>query len=105
MNQRERIIRSGRFKGKRIEFAATTGVDMFREIADEFMQKLFQLEPGDYLISDESSLHDFTGLGVKRQDIESMIMELYAVDVSDLESGNLLEIFARIQRAKYGAPS
>ena len=62
MNNDSRIISSGPFKGKKIEFAPTTGVYMFLQISDEFMKNIFDFAPGEYLISDESSLQDFTGL-------------------------------------------
>lgn len=52
-------IRSESFKGKRIQFADTDRVGAMREIADEFMFAIFELEAGGYLITDESSLTDF----------------------------------------------
>jgi len=97
MNEDERIIPSGPFKGKKIVFAPTTGVDMFLEISGDFMKRIFNLEPGEYLITDESSLLDFTGLDeMKMEDIRGRIRDVYDLDVSDIESGNLLEIFKRI---------
>lgn len=104
MNEHDRIIPSGPFKGKKIEFAPTTGVDLLTEISEEFMQKIFGLEPGDYFISDESSLRDFTGLddGVLN-DIRQKIQQTYDLDVSDIPSGNLLERFTRVHRRKYGS--
>ncbi len=106
MKKKDRIIRSGPFKGKHIEFAPTTGIDMFREVAEEFMRRVFDFAPGAYLISDESSLFDFTGVDeMERKDIQQKIREVYDVDVSDLASGNLLEIFARLHYRKYGGPS
>jgi hypothetical protein len=89
-----------------IEFALTTGVDMFLKISDEFMQKILDYAPGEYLISDESSLHDFTGLNEwDLTDIRKKIRDVYDRDISDIESGNLLEIFKRIHNKKYGALS
>ena len=106
MNNDSRIISSGPFKGKKIEFAPTTGVDMFLKISDEFMKKIFDFAPGEYLISDESSLHDFTCLNEwDLTDIRKKIRNLYDLDISDIESGNLLEIFKRIHNKLYGAPS
>ena len=104
MNSDSRIISSGPFKGKKIEFAPTTGVDMFLKISDEFMKKIFDLAPGEYLISDESSLYDFTGLDeLDLTDIQKKIRDVYDLDISDIESGNLLDIFKRIHNKKYGA--
>ena len=106
MNEDTRIIPSGPFKGKKIEFAPTAGVDMFLDISEEFMKKIFDFEPGEYLITDESSLHDFTGLDeMELTDIQKKIQGAFGVDVSDIESGNLLEIFMRIHHRKYGGPS
>jgi hypothetical protein len=105
MNEDDNIIPSGPFKGKKIEFASTTGIDMFWEIAEEFMERIFHFAPGEYLITDESSLWDFTG--VDDMEIPNMyekIQEVYDLDVSDIPSGNLLEIFLRIHRKTYGAP-
>ena len=43
MDDDERTIRSGPLKGKRIEFASQVGVEMFQDIADEFMQRIFEM--------------------------------------------------------------
>ena len=57
-------------------------------------------------ISDLSSLHDFTGLNEwDLTDIQKKIRDVYDLDISDIESGNLLEIFKRIHNKLYGAPS
>jgi len=56
MNKYERISLHGRFKGKKIELAPTEGMDMFQSIADDFMEAIFSMAPGSYLITDESSL-------------------------------------------------
>jgi len=104
MNNDSRIISNGPFKGKRIEFAPTTGVDKLHEISEEFMNKIFGLEPREYLISDESSLYDFTSLEeMELSDIHKKIHEVYYIDVSDIKFANLLEIFRRIHGTKGGA--
>jgi hypothetical protein len=105
MNDDEQIIPSGPFKGKKIQFAPTTGIDMFLEIAEDFMRRIFAFEPGKYLVTDESSLFDFTGVEeMELSDIQQKIQEVYDLDVSDIPSGNLLEIFMRLHRRTYGAP-
>ena len=105
MHDDDQIIPSGPFQGKKIEFASTTGIEMFFEIAEDFMQRILDFEPGEYLITDESSLRDFTGLDeLAIADIHEKIREVYDLDVSDLPTGNLLEIFRRIHRRTYGAP-
>lgn len=107
MSEDDRTVPSGPLKGKKIEIAPSTGVDMFVDIAEEFMERILGFEPGDYLITDESSLRDFIGLGeeVELADLQQKIREEYEVEISDLQSGNLLEVFMRIHRRKYGPPA
>jgi hypothetical protein len=57
---------------------------MFREVAEDLMRRVFDME---------------------LKDIQQRIREVYDVDVSDLASGNLLEIFARLHYRRYGEPS
>ncbi|HEX9878774.1 MAG TPA: hypothetical protein VGB25_01120 [Candidatus Binatia bacterium] len=103
MSESSRIIPRGPFKGKRIEHAPTDELDMFRSFEDEFMQEIFCMEPGSYLITDESSLRDFLGVeDLELPDIHCKIREVYGVEVSDIVSGSLVEIFARIHRHTYG---
>ena len=98
-----KIISSGPCKGKRIELAPTDELDMFRSFPDEFMEEIFCMEPGSYLITDESSLRDFQGVeDLELPDIYRKIREVYNVDVSDIVSGNLVEVFARIHRHTSG---
>ena len=104
MNENSKIISSGPFKGKKIEFAPTTGIDRFFGISKEFMKKIFDFEPGEYLITDESSLHDFTRLDeMELSDIQIRIQDEYGIDISDIESGNLIEIFTRIYKNRLKA--
>jgi len=103
MRKPGRIIPSGPFKGKRIDLAPTDELDMFRSLAEEFMQEIFCMEPRSYLITDESSLRDFQGVDdLELVDIHRKIRDVYDVDVSDIVSGNLVEVFARIHRHTYG---
>lgn len=97
MSDDDRIIRSGPFKGKKIEMASTAGIDLFEAIAEEFMSRIFGFEPGEYLITDESSLTDFIGVAdMELADIQQKIRDVYELDVSGLATANLLEIFVRI---------
>ncbi len=104
MSDEWKKVSKDHFKGKKFKLAPTNGVDLFWEIAEDFMLKIFDFPPGNYLITDESSLYDFTGFGVEIEDLHSQIQETYALDVSDVESGNLLEIFQKIHHRKYGTP-
>lgn len=97
MSDDDKIIQSGPFKGKKIELAPTVGISLFQAIAEEFMSRIFSFEPGEYLITDESSLADFIGVGdMELADIQQKIRRVYGLDVSDLRAGNLFEIFIRI---------
>jgi hypothetical protein len=103
MKKRGTFIPSGPLKGKRIELATTEELDMFRSLAEEFMEAIFCMEPGSYLITDESSLRDFKGIEeLELPDMHRRIREIYGVDVSDMVSENLVEIFARIHKHLYG---
>lgn len=94
------------FDGKKIRFASSTVVNILISIAEDFMKRIFGFEPGEYLITDESSLQDFTGVDdMELTDIQTKICEVYDVEVSDIKPGNLVEIFMRIHRNKYGDPS
>jgi hypothetical protein len=106
MKENDRVIPSGPFKGKKIEFAPTTVVDKYPDISEDFMKKIFYLNQEQYVISDESSLFDFTGLDeIELTDIQKKIQDVYDLDVSDIASGNLLEIFMRIHHSKFADPS
>jgi hypothetical protein len=67
---------------------------------------IFGFDPGQYLITDLSSLHDF--VGVNDMEIGNMltrIRDVYGLDVADLPSGNLLEIFRRRHDQQAGSRS
>ncbi len=97
------VLRNGPFKGKRVELASTTGIQTFDEIAEDFMLTLFGFDPGQYLITDLSSLDDFVGVDdMEIGDMLTRIREVYGLDVADLPDGNLLEIFRRLHEHKAG---
>jgi hypothetical protein len=97
MNEDEHIIKEGPLKRKRIELASTVGIELFDKLAQRFMLRIFEMEASDYLITDESTLHDFIGVAdLELADIYQKVLEVYGIDVSDVQSGQLLEIFVRI---------
>lgn len=76
-----------------IQFASRDLVDQHADLADDFVRRVLDLPWA--LITDESSLWHFhsdetNGVFVSR------IREVYGVDVSDIESAKLAEIFDRI---------
>ena len=94
----DRVVRSGPFKGKKIQMASTAGVDLVREVAEDFMREIFEMEPEAYAISDKSELGDFVGVGEETLDaIRARVRRVYGLDVSGIPHGNLLGIFKRIR--------
>ena len=93
-----KVIQAGPFKGKRIEMAPASRLALVRDVADDFMRQVFEMEPGDYLITDDSSLFDFAGPGdAALKEICARIRQVYDLDVSGIPNGNLVDIFVRIR--------
>jgi len=85
-------------KDKKIEFASSDRIEQFRRIADDFMLEIFDLVPGEYLITDESSLRDFTEFGSSdTAPIWSRITKVYAIERTDVPSERLVDLFAQIE--------
>ncbi|MGA9071653.1 MAG: hypothetical protein WB424_15420 [Terracidiphilus sp.] len=76
-----------------IEFASQSKVNAHSELADEFIQRVLELESA--WISDQSSLWDFH-TDENNDAYFAKIKEIYGVDVSDIQYANLAEIFERI---------
>jgi len=96
-----RFSAKGLSRGKRVELAATTGIERFDDVAEEFMLNVFGFEAGEYLITDLSSLLDFVGVDdMELVDTLSRIRNVYGLDVADLPSGNLIEIFKRLDERR-----
>lgn len=77
-----------------IEFAATERVGQHSELAKDFVKRVLDLDWA--WISDESSLWDFHGDETNKS-VTDKIERVYGVDVSDISSGNLADIFDRIR--------
>ena len=90
-------------KYEKIEIASQFLIDQYMDIADDFIIKI--CEKKGALLTDESSLYDFDfEIGdddkIIHKDMKKVlkkIEEVYGVDVSDIEDGNLVEIFKRIR--------
>ncbi len=80
---------------KRLEFASRNRVSAHPDLAEDFIRRVLGLDWA--FISDESSLWDFHEAGTNASLI-ARIKEVYAVDVSDIESGKLPEILERIAK-------
>jgi len=90
-------IKRGAFRGKKITYASTDRVEEFRKLAGEFMMEVFDFLPGDYLITDESSLRDFTDFASSdTSPIWCRITEIYAIARAEVPSERLVDIFTEI---------
>jgi hypothetical protein len=83
-----------------IEFACQDRVNQHRELAEDFFRRALNLERA--WISDDSSLWDFH-TNQTNELLIARITEMFGVDVSDIESAKLCEIFDRIKGARSGA--
>lgn len=85
------------FEGKKFEMAPANRVEAASEVADDFMIAIFDFEGGGYLITDESSLSDFTEYG--SSDMEPLwrrIEARYGIGPSVVRSDKLVDIFEAI---------
>jgi hypothetical protein len=86
----------------KIEYAPTRKVEMLAKVADEFMQEILALEPGSYVISDESDLRDFTDFGVSNTlPLWKRIKGFCALNREDVGSERLVDIFMAIERRRH----
>lgn len=87
---------------KKISFASTARVEAFAHIATEFMEEVFDLLPGDYIISDESELRDFMELGSSETSVVwARIYEVFGIDRAHGASNRLVDIFVEIDRRRH----
>ena len=90
------LPRPGRGVPPRIELAATTVVDEHRDLVRDLVQRVIGLNPGDCLVTDESSLWDFHD-GDGNAEYCRKIALLYGVDVSGVEPPTLAGICRKIR--------
>jgi len=81
--------------GAPLEFASSEHLGKYEDIAEEFFERILDLDYSECFITDESSLWHFHA-GDDNIEYEKKIKSAYGVDVSDIESGVLVEIFQRI---------
>jgi hypothetical protein len=79
-----------------IEFASSTDIDQYEHIAARFFEKILEMDYYECLVTDESSLWDFHS-DETNEKLNRKILDVNEVDVSDIENGNLVEIFKRIE--------
>ncbi len=87
----EKIWRPGRGPG--IVFASSESINLYPELRDDFIHKVLELSWA--FTSDESTLWDFH----EELDNSSLVLkvgEVYGVDVSHIENGNIAKILSQI---------
>lgn len=68
---------------KKIVMSETSGIESLEPIAHEFMRSIFALEPGDYLLTDESDLRDFCSYADRTKaltDLYQRVRECYLLE-------------------------
>ena len=89
----DRLARPG--TGLPLEFAATYRIEEHPDLARDFFRRILNLNYDECFISNESSLWDFHGAD-NNEHLNEKILLTYGVDVSDIESGNLADVFTRL---------
>lgn len=78
-------------------FASAEKVKEYEQLGVDFMQKILNLDFHECFISDESTLYDF--LNGACDQLDQKILDIYRVDVSDVEDRNLVQIFEKISKS------
>ncbi len=78
-----------------IAFASAAGINKHRLIARDFFRRVLNRDLETCFVSDKSSVWDFPEAD---EEIYTRIQQVYGVDVSDVTSGNLVQIFERLSR-------
>jgi hypothetical protein len=101
MGKRVKILPSDTFDGKPVTLAETDVIDTYPQVAIAFMSEIFELDPGDYLITDEADLLGFTPLDESdTTEIWARIENAYGITESDVGSSLLIRIFEEIEKRR-----
>jgi hypothetical protein len=93
--QNHPLPRPGTGAPVRVEFAPTVNLDPYLPDAADFLQRIIGLDPSSTFISDDTSLRNFDTL-MPYTEICEKIRQVYGVDVTDIEDGNLVRVLERI---------
>ena len=91
MSSKEIIDKDG--KKHTIRFASTERIEKYDELATEFFEKILGFDYGNCILTDLSSILDFSNMDAE---LIGKVMDIYKIDISDIEDGNFAEIFDRI---------
>lgn len=86
---------------KKITYALTDQIEAFKQITSDFMLEIFELMPGDYVISDEYSLPDFAAFGSSdTSEIWRLMKESYDIARDQVRSEKLIDVFRAIEQRR-----
>ena len=102
MARRLKRVSADLLSGKRITFAPSDQVESLGVLVNDFMSAIFELEPGEHVITDESDLLDFTPLASSdTSEIWVRISKRYGIGRSDVTSERLVAVLAAIQQKRH----
>jgi len=97
MGKRLKFLPTDGTEGRKITISSTDLVDINSAIAAHFVASIFDLDRGDYLITDESDVLDFPRMDESdTTEIWRRVETTYRVVSSDVNSGRLVKIFEAI---------
>ena len=79
-----------------LQFAPRLEVPLYDDIAADFFRRILNMDYRNVFITDKSSLWDFP-IEDPVEELVERIREAYSVDIGDIEDGNLVSIFRRLQ--------
>ncbi len=80
-----------------IQFSPRLKIEQYEEVARDFFRTIFDVDYNNVLITDGSSLWDFPMVETKAE-LTARVEKAYSIDITDIEHGNLAEIFKKIKR-------
>jgi hypothetical protein len=84
-----------------VTVASTERVSRLEGLANDFLRRIFELDPENCLLTDESSLFDFT-FGHSLEPVFAKIQLEFGVDASAIERANVADILERIAAKRAG---
>jgi hypothetical protein len=81
-----------------IEYSPSVEIQKKQLLLEDFARRVLDLEPGDYIVSDESSLWDFC-LDENLDPLFEKIRNVYGIDVSDIGDAKIWKVLERLATA------
>lgn len=78
--------------GLPIEFASMDEIERYWGVVSRIVSEVLEYDPEGILITDDSSLWDFAFTEGAMESFRGKIIEVFNVDVSHIESGNIVEV-------------